>query len=300
MYVLEQVRTLFGETTAKYVANKARGGAAGQKGTRYEDRFALMKIGEAAKLAFDGDGDFAKERDTDFYSQVPCFVDDLIVAFRGSETAEHYQLKNQAAPSWGKGKKSISSDFAKQLRLGGATKQITTVTLVVNSPDLATKLREKKPRALRKNTFVCYFPPSATLFELLEHQPMREALSELLGPDPSDDHLVAIGRVMQGAWADAGNATSLETLLSELHKGGAPFLRPLNSVPDLPQDLKNILDAIPDFAYRVERGFFRWSYGNSDSGCYSKHCSTTEFIAFTRRVVLKYPTTFESLEVELA
>jgi hypothetical protein len=299
MYSLKDVKAACGPKLAQYVKNRATGGASGQKGTRYEDRFALLKIGEAAKDAFAKTGSFSSRRNVSFHAQVFCFVDDLIVYQSATQTANHYQCKNRATITWGKGPKSLSSDFRNQLKLGRSQNIKTTVTLVVNSKTAAKALRAGIPGSLGKAAAVCYFPPEESLYGLLKYTPMRDALNELLGPEPSDDHLVTVGRLLLAAWTEAGNATTLKKMLEQLHKSNAPLLRPLKPITVIHPKLKAVLDSIPDFHYSLEKGFLRWQYGTTDRGCYIEHCGTARFNCFTRRVISQRPSTFQDLEVEL-
>jgi hypothetical protein len=299
MYSLKEVEVACGPNLARYVQNKARGGAAGQKGTRYEDRFALLKIGEAAQAAFAGNGSFSASWNVSFRSQAFCFVDDLVVYRSATRTAHHYQAKNQGTVAWGKSAKSLSSDFRNQLKLSKFRKIQTTVTLVVNSKRKAKKLMADIPRELEKYTFVSFFPPDQSVSKLLEFKPMRNGLNALLGPDPTDDRLVTVGMLLQSAWTEAGKVTTLKKLMEELHKREAPLLRPLKPVRVIESQLEAILDAIPHFSYFLEKGFMRWQYGTTDRGCLSEHCGTQKFASFAQRVISRRPSTFADLEVDL-
>jgi hypothetical protein len=299
MYSLQEVSAACGPNLAKYVQNKARGGAAGQKGTRYEDRFALLKIGEAAQAAFARIGSFSASWNVSFRSQAFCFVDDLVVYRSATRTAHHYQAKNQATVAWGQGAKSLSSDFRNQLKLGRSRMIQTTVTLVVNSRGKAKKLLANIPSGLKKYTFVSFFPPDQSVYKLLEYKPMRDGLNALLGPDPTDDRLVTVGMLLQSAWTEAGKVTTLKKMVEELHKREAPLLRPLNPVRLIDSRLKATLDSIPHFSYSLEKGFMRWRYGTTDRGCFSEHCGTQKFASFAQRVISRRPGTFADLEVEL-
>jgi hypothetical protein len=300
MYSLQEVAAVCGPNLAQYVQKKGRGGAAGQKGTRYEDRFALLKIGEAAQAAFAGNGSFSASWNVSFRSQAFCFVDDLVVYRSATRTAHHYQAKNQATVAWGQGAKSLSSDFRNQLKLGKSWKIQTMVTLVVNSRGKAKKLLAAIPSGLGKYAFVSFFPPAQSISKLLEYKPMWDALNALLGPDPTEDHLVAVAWLLQSAWTEAGKVVALKKMIEELHNKEAPLLRPLNPVTTINRRLKAVLNSIPNFHYSLEKGFMRWHYGTTDSGCFSAHCGTQKFVSFTQRVISRRPTTFAELEVELA
>lgn len=299
MYSLKTVEAVCGLKLANYVKDKAKGGAAGQKGTRYEDRFALLKMGEAAERAFSPNGSFSPAWNVSFRSQALCFVDDLVVYRGATRTAEHYQAKNQASVFWGTGQKSLSSDFRNQLKLGKSQNIRTSVILVVNSKSKVKALQSSIPRDLRKKTSVFYFPSASSLLALLKYKPMRDGLKALLGPDSSNDHLVTVGRLLLGAWTEAKAKITIKSMIEELHKSGAPLLRPLKPIAAIDPKLKAVLDSIPNFHYSLERGFLRWQYGSTDSGYYGFHCGTSQFAAFTQRVISRRPRTFMDLEVEL-
>jgi hypothetical protein len=299
MYSLKAVEAACGPKLARYVQNKARGGAAGQKGTRYEDLFALLKIGEAAQNAFAKNQAFSASWNVSFRSQAICFVDDLLVYRSATRTANHFQAKNQAKVAWGKGAKSLSSDFRNQLKLGKSRNIQTTVTLVVNSKSKAKKLRADIPKGLGKNAFVSYFPPDQSVPKLIKYKPMRDGLIALLGPDPTDDHLLTVGMLLQSAWTEAGTVTTLKKMIENLHRTKAPLLRPLNPLAAINPRLKAVLNSIPNFHYSIEKGFMRWHYGTTDRGCYSEHCGTQKFASFAQRVISRRPSTFGDLEVEL-
>jgi hypothetical protein len=186
------------------------------------------------------------------------------------------------------------------LKLGKSQNIQTTVTLVVNSKSKAKNLQANIPKGLRKSVSVCYFPADESLYGLLQYKPMRDGLNELLGPNPSDDHLVTVGRLLLAAWTEAGNVTTLKKMIEELHKSNAPLLRPLRPINAIHPELKAVLDSIPNFHYSLDKGFMSWRYGKTDRGCCSEHCDTPRFAAFTQRVIIRRPSSFGDLEVELA
>ena len=49
MYTPEEIQHFFDDATLKYLQNKNRGGSNGQKGTRYEDFFAVYKLTQLAR-----------------------------------------------------------------------------------------------------------------------------------------------------------------------------------------------------------------------------------------------------------
>jgi hypothetical protein len=298
IYQLKHVRDACSPKLTRYVQNKTRGGTAGQKGIRYEDKFALLKIGEAAQSAFAKDGFFAEGRNVTFQGQAPCFVDDLVIFERRSKTANHFQVKDVATLTWGQGAKSIASDFRQQLKLGKNRKLNTNLFLVVSRKSLASSLATKIPKGLGKKSSVVYFP-AGSLAVLSKFPPMRKGLLALLGPNPSEDHLVSVGRMLMGVWADAGKAVTLKKLFQQLHQSKAPLLRPLVPVTKLDPLLISVFNRIRGFEFSVEKGFFVWKYGNADSGCFPEHCGSDRFCAFAQRMMTQKPRTFRKLEGEL-
>ena len=143
------------------------------------------------------------------------------------------------------------------------------------------------------------FPPDQCVATLLKYKPMREGLNALLGPDPTDERLVAVGMLLQSAWTEAGKVTTLKKMLEAFYKREAPLLRPLNPVTAIESQLKAVLDLIPNFHSSLERGCMRWRYGTTDRGCLSDHCGTQKSASFALRVIRLRPSTFADLEREL-
>jgi hypothetical protein len=105
MYSLNVVAVACGPKLARYVKNKNKGGTAGQKGTRYEDRFALLKICEAAKQAFAaGNGTFSPSWNVSFLSQAFCFVDDLVIIESPLRPQIITKQRTRETPIGGKGR----------------------------------------------------------------------------------------------------------------------------------------------------------------------------------------------------
>ena len=73
MYTPEDITRYFDTKTLTYLQRKNRGGTSGQKGTRYEDYFAIYQIAQLAPAVL--------EAKAVIYclSQILAFVDDLIL-----------------------------------------------------------------------------------------------------------------------------------------------------------------------------------------------------------------------------
>lgn len=103
MYSSEEIQEHFGNATLRYLQNKNQGGNSGQKGTRYEDYFAVYKLAQLAQDIIEA------ELNVQFSSQLLAFVDDLII--QHNSKIENYQLKNTPSVSWRQGNHPIQADF---------------------------------------------------------------------------------------------------------------------------------------------------------------------------------------------
>ena len=96
IYAATAIEATCGPKLAQYVVNKSWGGGSGQKGTRYEDHLAIFKVADAARIAFEkGKRNYSRAWDATFYSQMLCFVDDLVVCRSRRRSVDHYQAKNR-------------------------------------------------------------------------------------------------------------------------------------------------------------------------------------------------------------
>ena len=93
MYKPEDIQQQFDAAISTHLQRKNRGGDSGQKGTRYEDYFAVYKLAQLAPVIMES------EFTIDFLSQILAFVDDLIIDIE-AEPIQHYQLKNSSTVSW--------------------------------------------------------------------------------------------------------------------------------------------------------------------------------------------------------
>lgn len=306
MYSPLAIEKACGKSALTYARNKARGGAAGQKGTRYEDHFAIFKVAEEAARVFnEGNGRFEAGSDISVFSQILCFVDDLVLRQGRKRSVAHYQAKNRLSTTWGKGPKSLRSDFNRQLKLCTSLKVKCSLNLVVSSAAAFQNLSGNITPKLRHCAKVIFFPYENISGLLRTYSPFRDAFVAL-NPrsSPTDSDLLSTATLLLGTWADTGNQVTIRQILKETGsrgaRGGAPAVRPLNSRKRLAPRLKVVLDAIPGFDYSLEKGFMQWRYGQTDSGCYRYACDSKEFGAFAKRQIQRRPKTYDDIEGELA
>jgi hypothetical protein len=269
----------------QYLRNKRTGGRNFQKGSNYESKFALGKI---AKLV----GQYLSNGlDAKIESQKPdYFVDDLVVEYPDN-SVEAFQLKNVQELSWGPGNKGdLSFDFYQQIVKASGTN--TSLALVVSSEAVAAKLKMKKPDAL-KDCVVEHFPEAP--FRVLVCGPLRESLSELAkSPKPPTDMLVQIGKLLQAEWwVKEGNAFVSELIPA----AGLPkLLKSERNQEDIEAQLgfevREILEAIPDFSFSLARGFFHCSYLQTEISL-GFDCFHPKFEKFQKWILEHRPTEFE-------
>src|SRR4051812_21865889 len=94
MFDDETVQSACGQAALEYLKSKHQGGVNGQKGTRYEDYYAVFRLAEHAAAAYSTGNGLGGSESMRFMSQVKrCFVDDLVIE-GGQQQARFHQLRN--------------------------------------------------------------------------------------------------------------------------------------------------------------------------------------------------------------
>lgn len=292
---------------AQYVANKHQGGNNGQKGTNYEDYFAVFLIADIVGKCLDKNHQISGSIEGQRYG----FVDDLYLE---DETIQsYYQLKDSTRVLWGKtsNSKSIASDFKNQAIIANhiSNKSLATV-LVCSDEKTAQRRRKTIPRQIVKHTKVEHFPcpanGSASAEKLLMCNPaLRQRLAKLsrTACDTDISELAATLITIKGIWStqekglhDIG--TIYDKCISQNPKSCRPLTKDADLMGRLQPEFKKILSSIPGLTYSIINGFFNWKCGN-DSGTYPHSCTDRAFAHFQTAIVQRGPTTFDELEEEL-
>lgn len=195
MYKEEQIKQLFGDEALDYLKNKNQGGTNNQKGSDYETNFTVYQLALLSKRVIE------EKELIKFYTQVPAFVDDLLIEFADSNIFYHYQLKSGTSVTWGKGLKSIADDFKKQQELNLANSKNSNLYLVVSVQNLCAALNQNIPNKIKSYSQVIYFPPEPKLVKIIEQEPaFREAIEYLSAfENPAPDKIECVVTVLLGA-----------------------------------------------------------------------------------------------------
>lgn len=214
MYRAEQIKSLFGDAAYRYLENKQRGGASNEKGSTYENYFAVYQLARLAREACENQSEIC------FMCQIYAFVDDLVIDGAGNKL-RHYQLKNSRNVFWGKGLKSIADDFSKQYSLNQSVFRSSELFLVVSNRDIFNRLASNIPANIQEFSQVFYFPYEPQFTRLIEQIDIfHSAIVYLSAFDtPEPDKIECVATALLGAWMSSRR--SAVTVLDVLAKAQA-------------------------------------------------------------------------------
>lgn len=291
----EKIETLFGQDVVKYFKKKLEGSKSNQKGSRYEDFFALFKLIELFHIFM------AKnmQNDIQMYTSAVAFVDDLLISDQYHNSQRHFQLKNTGHVRWEEGSKnSITDDFRKQKLLNDAFNiQNTYIFLVCSDEIKVQNLKREIPSTIENFSRVVFFPNAETLNHLLlSHKEFKEALKKICFSNESDK-LELLAKIILGHWSDQKTTNnSVQELFAYLQSKTPNYLK-IDVDVGLIHEAKNILSDITGFSYVVENGYFKWSYGDGlDSGEFRYPINSELFLDFQRKLIAQQPREFSELE----
>lgn len=294
MYTPEDIQHCFDAATLQYLQRKHTGGNSGQKGTRYEDYFAVYKLAQLAP------GIVEQGLIVYFASQLLAFVDDLIIDVP-TQPLQHYQLKNSTTISWTGGSHPIKDDFAKQYTLNQSIhSRESRLFLVVSDQSLSAKLPKSMPPDIQAFSQVVYFPYKSSIVDLAaqvsEFYSALVYLSAFETPEP--DKIEFVAQALLGAWLTiSSNPISGHDLLTQAQSQTPHYIRSFQLDFALDQDVEKILSSIEDFKYNLAKGFLHWDYADGlQTGTPPFSIDTEEFRRLQERIKDCRPATFEELE----
>jgi hypothetical protein len=294
MFTAEQIQSLFGQLAIEYLQNKNRGGINGEKGSTYENFYALYQVAVLAQEVIE------LGRDATLYGQAFAFVDDLMVDRDRDPVLYNYQLKNSATVAWGKGDKSIQDDFHKQKILNDSISRESQIYLVVSDRDLQNQLSAKCPTAIRDFSRVLYFPYEKGLGRLLDSYPdLKDAIKYLCAfEDPEIDKIECVANVLLGAIVScARDNLSVREILEKARAYSPSYIRSISGESSLDPQVAEILSNITNFSYNTVRGFLHWDYGDGIlTGTVSYSIDSEQFDKIQRLIKNSNPTTFAEIQ----
>lgn len=295
---IDFIRANFGASKADYVRHKNIGGRSNEKGNSYEIFFAISRIATLVPQVF--------ENNLEVYvsSQIPCFVDDLIIEIPEKKSRENYQLKSSEKLSWDGGRHPLFKDFEDQHELNkkqGIT--CSKIILIVSNHDLHQTMLTKKPEILNGFCDVVLFINYENLASFLDADlDFQNAISQLC-PDenPSRELLEGVANLILAAWVSSStkNCISLKELILRTRNIYPTLIRQWGLIPEIRPLTQKILNSIAGFNYTIVRGFLSWNYYELQFGRLPYDCCDQRFIKFQDTIEQKQPTTFDDLEVWL-
>lgn len=263
------------EDIKQYLSNKHKGGKNNQKGSLFEDFYAVYQIilGIAKyKPSFES---------VNFQTQVEnAFVDDLLITYLGHKI--YHQLKNTQSLSWGQVDKKgdIAYDFAHQIEYCKECNETFTLKLVYSQKE--NKIGEHTPEVIKEYTVTEYFDYSPDLNSLvLISEPFKSALLAIVpdGDRVKIDELSNIASVFLGVWKgfDSNSRISLKEIV---HRAEEIKQVNLNIYPDesMSENCKIVLNAIEGFEYYISGRSLYWSIGRMNGCCPWQYAIETEII----------------------
>lgn len=295
------IKAVVGEDNVAYLDQKLRGGESGHKGSRYEQFFGVHRIARLARNLIE------REEDARVEWQSDGFVDDFVVRRDHKRSFKGYQLKNSDAVSWIAGDHPIVSDFAMQHEICREENYSDIrLRLVCSDEARAGKLKAEVPDHISGYSSAFFFPYNESHPQLMYTFPwVREDFAYLSrNPRAAVIDASEVAQVLLGAWDCMAPKALVSEVVAQARSLSPSVLRALKSdeqaTEQLSAEIKMLLDSIPDFEYRIDRGFLAWSaMDSSTSGILSFDCFDDKFHAWQTKVLKLAPSTFEELEVIL-
>ena len=115
------------------------------------------------------------------------------------------------------------------------------------------------------------------------------------------DKVETVALNLLSTWIDIsaprGEYVEISDLIATAKLRCPSFIRLVGECPTLRGEVEEILNAIPDFRYFIEKGFFSWQYLNGlDSGILAYDCIDPKFGKFQSLVLKQRPSSFDELE----
>ena len=279
---------LFGPDVATKVANRHRGGANNRKGNDFETRYAVFLI---AKYAY--------SENATIVAQAIEPVDDIQIrlpASTGDEVKKlDYQCKDRQSLSWDE----IASDFRMQNTLNdhlnlNPSRQIVVVTRL----EVGDSLTKSMPADIKTSSAVHVCCNTTANRLLTSSQEVRLAIQEICAFPDQQDKLETVFLALSGIWLDQpiNTPVSVSSIIEKARSSSMAYIR-LDGEREIPDDICRIFDKIQGFTYKLQRGFFSWSYTPEFlEGYMAYNCDDRRFASFLKVIRMHSPSSFCDLE----
>jgi hypothetical protein len=294
MITLKSLEAVFGENGLgyfEYLVNKNRGGISNNKGNTFENFFTVYKIAKSFN-------ENINPGDIYFSSQVFCFVDDLVVEQLAERNHWFYQIKDIASLEWNnRPENSVRDDFKNQHAICVREGIHPYLSLVVSDKIVYDHLIATKPDDIRTFVKVVNFRPATSLNNLIrDNANIREELIKMCAlENPSSDKLNTLAAILLGVWDSTDKKkVSLKEVLDRCYNISPHYIKGFSR--RISKGLEEIIKSINGLDYKVEGGFLKWNFRNTDEGVIQYRIGSTEFEKWENDLYNATILTFEDLE----
>lgn len=277
------------KTAYTYLAKKLTGGAANEKGNKYENFFAVYKIAGLFNLHK------KSPQHGSVSGQCNAFIDDFMIDNQGER--QYFQLKSSDKATWRNGKNPLYSDFIWQSFIERMGRRRFKLYLVVADQNKKNKLNSEKPWGLKRCAEVLHFPYHDSLYRQIKGDTaFREELRKLSYAGAAEDKLEALGTFILGRWGATDKTNiSIKEFYEYISNLNLAFFAS-NDGNYLSESTVVILNSIEGFTFTINGGYLVWKFGSFDSGIMTYKVGTDKMNAFEREVQELNPTNFNQLE----
>jgi len=264
MVTLEILNELIGadcESYFSYLKNKNKGGLNNSKGNTFENHFTIYKIARSFNK-------FYKEDNLYFSSQMFAFVDDLVI----EQYDEHknngwfYQIKNVQTLDWSGGTHPLENDFINQRLVSERLGLPSSLGLVVSTDNVFEKLQSTQPDNLKHVELINFKSANSIPSLIRDNELIRKELIRMCAfENPPNFVLETLAAILLGSWDSSDKKkVSLGEIIENCYRLNPHYIRGLEN--KISASLEKLFAAIAGFTYKVEGGYIRWTFNNTDEG----------------------------------
>lgn len=245
--IIDFVREKFGDDAASKLVRRRRGGDNNAKGNDHELNFGVYCI---ARYVTDSN---QPSETVTLVAQDLAFVDDLIIHFGLSNSAENYQLKCVQDLRW---TSDLVAAFQYQHLLNiNFHAYAQSKTILVSGHELAwQRVNGGVPEAIADHTECHYFPEGTINKLLLSYSPFREAITQVCVHPDQKDKLENAATALLGAWTKSrSGGYSVKQVYEDALRVSPSHLKSFGSVSTNHfERIKKVIDNYKAINYSLE------------------------------------------------